>query len=151
MESNVNRLTLAVILVVSSYALAIVNERPLRVEVGGRPVRQSFVVQVEELTVVGGPLRRAPVQEGAAQEFVLDLAGQLARRLARNLQLLVNVVMQARVLSHLVVSDADAWHLENTVAFARLRACGQKTKLKIDYGSKAKGKRSHHARVATSP
>lgn len=113
-------ITFADVLEVGADALAVVDQRTFGVQVGAWSVREGFMVEMEELAVVLSALRRALVQERPAEEFVLDLAGQTARRLAGHLQLLVGVVMQRGVLGDLVVGDADAGRLEDAVPFARL-------------------------------
>lgn len=78
-------LTLAIVLVVVADGLSVVDQRPFRVQVGARPVRQRLVVQMEQLAVVRRSRGRSLVDERPAQELVFDLARQPTRRLAGHL------------------------------------------------------------------
>lgn len=92
-RQSASSLTFAEILEVSANPFPIVDQRPLRVEIRRRSVRQGPMIQMEELTIVSRSLWGAAVQEGSAEELVLDLAGQSAGGLALNLQLLVGVIV----------------------------------------------------------
>ena len=111
-------LTLAEVLVVSSHSLAVVDERPLGVQVCWRSVGQRPVVEMEQVAVVGLANGRATVQVRPAEELVLDLAGYAAGTVVLHLQLLVRVVVQTGVLSDFVLGHADARYLEETLSFA---------------------------------
>lgn len=117
--------TLAEILEVSPDAFSIVDQGPLGVQIGRGSIWKGPVIQVEQMAVVGRALRCATVKEGPAEELVLDFACQSAGGLALNLQLLVGVIMQAGVLCHLVVRNADPGHLEDPLGFAGLLTCAE--------------------------
>ena len=68
-------LTFADVLIVDAGLAPGVDEGPVAGEVRHRALWQRDVVQVEQLAVVGGARRRAAVQERAAQNLVLYLAG----------------------------------------------------------------------------
>lgn len=122
------RLTLAEVLVVSSDSLAVVDERPLGVEVSRRPVGKSPVIEMEEMAIVRCTERRTAVQERSAQKFVLQFARQLAGSLALNLKFLVGVVVKSRVLGDFVVGNADSRCDEVSLRLAGVFACGKKIK-----------------------
>lgn len=119
-RSGTPRLTLAEVLLVGAGRFAVVDQRPLAVQVGRRAVGERLVVEVVEPAVVLRALRLAEEDERPAEEFRFDFARQAAGRLRRHLQLLVGVVVQARVLCDLLVGDADARHLEHSRVLARL-------------------------------
>lgn len=103
-----------------SRGLSLVDQRTLAVEVGGGAIGQGLVVQVVQAAVVEGSLRFAQVQEGPAQELVLNLAGQSTGLLRAHLHLLVRVVVEADVLRHFVLGHSDAGHLEVSRVLAGL-------------------------------
>lgn len=78
------------------------------------------MIQVEQLAVVSVLLRGAPIQEGSAEEIVLDLAGHPASRLALDLHLFVRVIVQPRVLRDSVLVHADSGQLEVPLELASL-------------------------------
>lgn len=112
--------TFAVVLEVRPDPAAVIDQRPFRGEVRGGSVGESPVIQVEQLAVVSGLLRGAPIEERSAEEIVLGLAGQSASRLARDLQLFVRVIMQPRVLRDSVLVHADSGQLEVPLELAGL-------------------------------
>lgn len=95
-------LTFANIFQIRPYPLSVINQRPLCVQICAGPIRQRFVVQMEQLAIVLRPLRWPLVQERATEEFVFDFAGESAGRFAGHLELLVGVVVQISVLGYLI-------------------------------------------------
>lgn len=72
-------LTFAVVFVVVADRLPVVDQRPFRVQVRARPVRQRLVIQMEQLAIVRRARRRSFVDERPAQKLVFDFTRQPTR------------------------------------------------------------------------